>query len=134
MIAALRRILGKFITAVLRSSKRPIGHENTAIIGRVLLRAEIMGLGDNPRFVVTSLPNPAPELLYRDLYGARSARELHQGDQERPRQRPQLRPRLPRQPPAPVLRLRVIRVSARRANPGVIAAKRRPLLCILRCA
>lgn len=55
------------------------------------------------------------DLAYRSRAGAavpgfvlraRSGRELHQGDQERPRQRPHLRPRLPRQPPAPVLRLR----------------------------
>jgi hypothetical protein len=30
-----------------------------------------MALGDNPRFVVTSLDLPAPENLYRDLYCAR---------------------------------------------------------------
>ena len=30
-----------------------------------------MALGDNPRFVVTSLDLPTPENLYRDLYCAR---------------------------------------------------------------
>jgi hypothetical protein len=30
---------------------------------RVVLKAEVMGLGDNPRFVVTSLTDPTPEAL-----------------------------------------------------------------------
>ena len=38
---------------------------------RVVLKAEVMALGDNPRFVVTSLDSPSPESLYRDLYCAR---------------------------------------------------------------
>ncbi len=42
---------------------------------RVVLKAEVMSLGDNPRFVVTSLVDPAPELLYRDLYCARGQDE-----------------------------------------------------------
>jgi hypothetical protein len=42
---------------------------------RVVLKAEIMALGDNPRFVVTSLVDPAPEALYRDLYCARGQDE-----------------------------------------------------------
>ena len=42
---------------------------------RVVLKAEVTGLGDNPRFVVTSLTDPAPELLYRDLYCARGQDE-----------------------------------------------------------
>ncbi len=42
---------------------------------RVILKAEVMCLGDNPRFVVTSLVDPAPELLYRDLYCARGQDE-----------------------------------------------------------
>lgn len=42
---------------------------------RVILKAEVMGLGDNPRFVVTSLASPTPELLYRDLYCARGQDE-----------------------------------------------------------
>lgn len=37
---------------------------------RVVLKAEVMALGDNPRFVVTSLDLPSPECLYRDLYCA----------------------------------------------------------------
>ena len=42
---------------------------------RVVLKAEVMALGDNPRFVVTSLADPAPEALYRDLYCARGQDE-----------------------------------------------------------
>lgn len=38
---------------------------------RVVLKAEVMELGDNPCFVVTSLTEPSAELLYRDLYCAR---------------------------------------------------------------
>lgn len=42
---------------------------------RVILKAEVMTLGDNARFVVTSLDLPSPELLYRDLYCARGQDE-----------------------------------------------------------
>jgi len=42
---------------------------------RVILKAEVMSLGDNPRFVVTSLDLPTPECLYRDLYCARGQDE-----------------------------------------------------------
>jgi len=42
---------------------------------RVVLKAEVMALGDNPRYVVTSLDLPAPESLYRDLYCARGQDE-----------------------------------------------------------
>ena len=42
---------------------------------RVVLKAEVMTLGDNPRFVVTSLNLPTPESLYRDLYCARGQDE-----------------------------------------------------------
>ncbi len=42
---------------------------------RVILKAEVMTLGDNPRFVVTSLNLPTPECLYRDLYSARGQDE-----------------------------------------------------------
>src|SRR3989441_5348932 len=38
---------------------------------RVVLKAEVMSAGDNPRFVVTSLEAPTPQMLYEDLYGAR---------------------------------------------------------------
>ena len=38
---------------------------------RVVLKAEVMGAGDNPRFVVTSLEAPTPQMLYEDLYCAR---------------------------------------------------------------
>jgi hypothetical protein len=42
---------------------------------RVVLKAEVMALGANPRFVVTSLSDPSPEALYRDLYCARGQDE-----------------------------------------------------------
>jgi hypothetical protein len=42
---------------------------------RVILKAEVMASGDNPRFVVTSLDLPTPECLYRDLYSARGQDE-----------------------------------------------------------
>jgi len=42
---------------------------------RVILKAEVMDLGDNPRFVVTTLNEPTPECLYRDLYCARGQDE-----------------------------------------------------------
>lgn len=42
---------------------------------RVVLKAEVMALGDNPRFVVTSLADPTPELLYQYLYCARGQDE-----------------------------------------------------------
>ena len=38
---------------------------------RVVLKAEVMSAGDNPRFVVTSLDAPTPQMVYEDLYGAR---------------------------------------------------------------
>ena len=41
----------------------------------MILKAEVMALGDNPRFVVTSLDLPTPECLYRDLYSARGQDE-----------------------------------------------------------
>jgi hypothetical protein len=42
---------------------------------RVILKAEVMALGDNPRYVVTSLDRPAPECLYRQIYCARGQDE-----------------------------------------------------------
>ncbi len=42
---------------------------------RVILKAEVMSLGDNPRFVVTSLDLPSPKCIYRDLYCARGQDE-----------------------------------------------------------
>jgi len=42
---------------------------------RVILKAEVMTLGENPRFVVTSLDLPTPECLYRDMYCARGQDE-----------------------------------------------------------
>src|SRR5437870_1634134 len=38
---------------------------------RVVLKAEVMSAGDNPRFVVTSLDAPPSHMLYEDLYCAR---------------------------------------------------------------
>ena len=38
---------------------------------RVILKAEVMSAGDNPRFVVTSLKAPTPQMLYENLYCAR---------------------------------------------------------------
>jgi hypothetical protein len=40
-----------------------------------VLKAEVMALGDTPRFVVTSLDLPSPESRYRDLYCARGQDE-----------------------------------------------------------
>jgi len=38
---------------------------------RVVLPAEVMRAGDNPRFVVTSLDAPTPQMVYEALYCAR---------------------------------------------------------------
>jgi hypothetical protein len=38
---------------------------------RVVRKAEVRQKDDNPRFVVTSLEAPTPQMLYEDLYGAR---------------------------------------------------------------
>jgi len=38
---------------------------------RVIVKAEVMAAGDNPRFVVTSLEAPSPQQVYEDLYCAR---------------------------------------------------------------
>jgi hypothetical protein len=38
---------------------------------RVILKAEVMAAGDNPRFVVTSLEAPTPQRVYEDIYCAR---------------------------------------------------------------
>lgn len=42
---------------------------------RVVLKAEVTTLGENPRYVVTSLDLPSPACLYRDLYCARGQDE-----------------------------------------------------------
>jgi hypothetical protein len=42
---------------------------------RVVLKAEVMSAGDNPRFVVTSLDTPTPQMLYEDIYCARETCE-----------------------------------------------------------
>lgn len=42
---------------------------------RVVLKAEVMALGDNPRFVVTSMNLPEPQTVYADLYCARGQAE-----------------------------------------------------------
>jgi hypothetical protein len=38
---------------------------------RVIVKAEVMAAGDNPRFVVTSLQEPTPQQVYEELYCAR---------------------------------------------------------------
>jgi hypothetical protein len=38
---------------------------------RVIVKADIMAAGDNPRFVVTSLEAPTPQRVYEELYCAR---------------------------------------------------------------
>lgn len=42
---------------------------------RVVLKAEVRSAGENPRFVVTSLAAPPPQMRYEDLYGARGQGE-----------------------------------------------------------
>src|SRR6476659_2099849 len=42
---------------------------------RVVLKAEVMSAGDNPRVVVTSLEAPTPQMVYEDLYCARGTCE-----------------------------------------------------------
>jgi hypothetical protein len=42
---------------------------------RVIVKAEVMAAGDNPRFVVTSLEAPTPQMVYEDLYCARGTCE-----------------------------------------------------------
>jgi hypothetical protein len=42
---------------------------------RVVQKAEVMALGDNPRFVVTSLNAPTPQRVYEELYCARGQAE-----------------------------------------------------------
>lgn len=42
---------------------------------RVVQKAEIMALGENPRFVVTSLQAPTPQRVYAELYCARGQAE-----------------------------------------------------------
>jgi Transposase DDE domain group 1 len=37
----------------------------------VIVKAEVMAAGDNPRVVVTSLEAPSPQQVYEDLYCAR---------------------------------------------------------------
>ncbi len=42
---------------------------------RVILKAEVMALGDNPRFIATSLTASTPAILYRDIDCARGQDE-----------------------------------------------------------
>jgi Transposase DDE domain group 1 len=42
---------------------------------RVIVKAEVMAAGDNPRFVVTSLESPTPQQVYEDLYCVRGTCE-----------------------------------------------------------
>jgi len=41
----------------------------------VIHKSEVMALGENARFVVTSLDLPSPDCVYRDLYCARGQNE-----------------------------------------------------------
>lgn len=41
----------------------------------MILKAEVMALGDNPRFVVTSMELPEPHTVYTELYCARGQAE-----------------------------------------------------------
>jgi Transposase DDE domain group 1 len=51
------------------------GAQSWAQPWRVVLKAEGMSAGDKPRFVVTSLDAPTPQMLYDDLYCARGTCE-----------------------------------------------------------
>src|SRR5499426_529795 len=44
---------------------------------RVILKAEVMAAGDNPRFVVPSLATPTPQGVYEDISCARGTCENH---------------------------------------------------------
>jgi len=44
---------------------------------RVIHKAEVMDLGDNPRFIVTSLALPSPEIAYTELYCSRGNAERY---------------------------------------------------------
>jgi hypothetical protein len=55
---------------------------------RVLLKAEVMALGENPRFVVTSLGGLDADCLYEDLYCARGQRRKISSSISRPIWRP----------------------------------------------
>jgi Transposase DDE domain group 1 len=88
---------------------------------RVVLKAEMMALGDNPRFVVTSLTDPTPELLYTELYCARGQDEnFIKAMKNDSHLRPHLRSWLPGQPSAPVLFVRGLCADSRpaRQHPG----------------
>jgi hypothetical protein len=51
------------------------GADSWAQPWRVILKAEVMASGDNPRFVVTSLAAPTPQGVYEDIYCARGTCE-----------------------------------------------------------
>ena len=55
----------------------PYGADSWAQPWRVILKAEVMAAGDNPRFVVTSLAAPTPQGVYEDIYCARGTCENH---------------------------------------------------------
>jgi len=42
---------------------------------RVVMKAEVTPLGDNPRYIVTSLDDSTPEILYTDIYCKRGQDE-----------------------------------------------------------
>lgn len=45
------------------------------ILMRLILKAEVNAKGDNPRFVVTTIENAIPDVVYRDFYCARGQDE-----------------------------------------------------------
>jgi len=53
----------------------PYAADSWAKARRVLLKAEVMALGENPRFVVTSLPDHDAGMLYEELYCDRGQTE-----------------------------------------------------------
>ncbi|OBS07861.1 hypothetical protein Thpro_020004 [Acidihalobacter prosperus] len=59
----------------LLAKARALHEQRRAQAHRLVFKAEVMGLGDNPRFVETSLTNPTSETLYWDLYYARGQDE-----------------------------------------------------------
>ena len=84
---------------------------------RTVLKAETMALGDIPRFVVTSLEESTPEILYAELYCARGQDEnFIKMMKKRPGQRPHLGLPLCGQPPAPVFLLRRLCTASRLAR------------------
>jgi hypothetical protein len=85
---------------------------------RVLLKAEVMALGENSRFVVTSLSGLDAGMLYEDIYCAWPGRKLYQASQGRPGSRPHFVHQLPRQLHAVAAALRRLCTAPTIAHPG----------------